>query len=124
LLIDRPEVLRSARDVDVVDARPNQRGVERLAHLLDERFTLAALLRDFLRERAVLFGLEMLERQVLELPPHLRHTEAVSERRVEVARLLGDATTLLLRQVVERPHIVETVRKLHDDDARVLGNRE
>ncbi len=68
------------------------------AHLLDQVVALRALLRDLLRERLVLVGLEMLEREVLELPPHLRHTEAVRERRVEIARLLRDAAALLLRQ--------------------------
>ena len=101
-----------------------QRVVERLAHLRDERLALAALLRDLLRERLVLVRLEMLEREVLELPPHLRHTEAVRERRVEVARLLRDAPPLLRRQVVERPHVVQPVGELDDDDARILRDRQ
>src|SRR5678816_3755786 len=66
----------------------------------------------------------MFEREVLELPAELRHTEAVRERSIEVAGLLRDAAALLGRQPVERPHVVETVGQLDDDDARVLGDRE
>ena len=83
----------------------------------------AALCRHQLRQRPVLLGLEVLERQILELPPHLRHTEAVRERRVQVPRLLRDALPLVLRQRVERPHVVQPVGQLDDDDARVLGDR-
>ncbi len=91
---------------------------------LIKRFALAALLRDFLRQRLVLVGLDVLERQVLELPTQLRHTEAVGERRVQVARLLRDADALLRRQILERPHVVQAVGELDDDDARIFGDRE
>src|SRR4051812_9842329 len=66
----------------------------------------------------------MLEGKVLELPTHLRHTEAVRERGVQIPRLLSDATALLLRQIVERAHVVEPVGQLHNDHARVLRNRQ
>ena len=41
-------------------------------------------------ERLVGLGLEVLERQVLELVLHLAHPEAVGDRRVDVEGLLGD----------------------------------
>ena len=66
----------------------------------------------------------MFERQVLELPPELRHTEAVRERRVEVARFLRDALSFFRRKPVERPHVVQAVGELDDDDAQVLGDRQ
>jgi hypothetical protein len=66
----------------------------------------------------------MFERQILELPAQLRHTEAMRERRVEVARLLRDTAPLLVGKPVERPHVVQAVGELDDDDARVLGDRE
>ncbi len=89
-----------------------------------KRFALAALLRDLLRQGLVLVGLDVLERQVLELPPQLGHTKTMGERRVEVARFLRDADALLRRQILERPHVVQAVGELDDDDARVLGDRE
>jgi hypothetical protein len=66
----------------------------------------------------------VLEREVLELPPQLRHAEAVRQRRVEVARLLRDAPALLRRQPVERSHVVQTIGELDDDDACVLRDRQ
>ncbi len=45
-------------------------------------------------------------------------------RRVEVHRLLRDAAPLLLRQIVERAHVVQAVRELDEDDADILRDRE
>ena len=44
--------------------------------------------------------------------------------RVDVARLLGDLHPALLGQVVERPHVVQPVGQLHQDDADVVDHRE
>jgi len=66
----------------------------------------------------------VLERQVLELPPDARHAEAVGERRVEVASLERDAGALVRFEMLERPHVVQAIGELDDDDARVLGDRE
>ena len=124
LLVDRPQVLRPAGDFDVGDAGVGQPLLERLAHLRDQRLALAALGRDQLRERLVRLGLEVLEGEILELPPHLRHAEAMRERRVQVARLLRDAPPLLGREPVERAHVVQAVGELDQDDARILGDRQ
>ena len=67
---------------------------------------------------------EVLEREVLQLPPHARHSEAVRQRRVQVARLLRDPLLLFLRKEIQRPHVVQPVRELDEDDSRVLGDRE
>ena len=50
--------------------------------------------------------------------------EAVGDRRVDVARLLRDLDAALLRQVVQRPHVVEPVGELHQDDADVVHHRQ
>src|SRR5204863_6601382 len=97
-----------------------QRLFERVAELRDELLTLAALLRDLARERLVLLRLEVLEGQVLELPPHLRHAEAMRERRVQSPGFDGDAAPFFVRQRIQRAHVVQPVRELDDDDARVL----
>src|SRR6185369_10766425 len=52
------------------------------------------------------------------------HTEAVRERCVEVARFLRDANALFRREPVERPHVVEPVRELDDDDAEIFRDRQ
>src|SRR4030095_14762228 len=71
LLEDRPQVLLPPRGVDFLYPGAPWRALERVAHPCDEIFALAPFLRHELRERAVVIGLEVLERQVLELPPHL-----------------------------------------------------
>src|SRR5256885_4197596 len=54
------------------------------------------------RQRPVLVRLEELEGEVFELRFHARHPEAEGERRVDLARLEGDAALLLHVKVLER----------------------
>jgi len=117
-------VLRAPDDLHVLDARALELAIQRLGELGDELLAQVALLCDELRERLVLGRLDVLEREVLELPPHLRHAEAVREGGVEVHRLLRDAPALLLGEIVERAHVVEAVRELDQDDADILRDRE
>ena len=91
---------------------------------LDQPFGRAALRVDLDAQRLVGLRLEVAERQLLELVLDLAHPEAVGDRRVDVARLLGDLDAALLGQVVERPHVVQPVGELHEDDADVVHHRE
>ena len=78
------------------------------------------------RARSASYGLrlEVLERQLLELVLDLAHPEPVGDRRVDVARLLRDLDPALLRQVVQRPHVVEPIGELDQDDADVVHHRQ
>ena len=67
---------------------------------------------------------EVGERELLELLLDALHTEAMSERRENVHRFERGDPALLLRFRVERPHIVQSVTKLYEDDANVLRHRE
>ena len=69
-------------------------------------------------------GLDVLEREILELPLDLPDAQAVRERRVDVHRLPGDALLLLRRERRERAHVVEAVAELDDHDPQVVGHRE
>ena len=75
-------------------------------------------------QRLVRGRLEVLERQLLQLVLDLAHAEPVGDRRVDVARLLRDLDPPLLRQVVQRPHVVQPVGELDEDDADVVHHRE
>src|SRR5678816_1603249 len=66
----------------------------------------------------------MLECEILELPSHARHAESMGKRSIQVPRFLRDARSLLDRQVVESPHVVQAVGELDDDDARVFCDRK
>ena len=95
-----------------------------LPQLLDHPFGGAAARLDALAQRLVGLRLEVLERQLLELVLDLAHAEAVGDRRVDVARLLRDLHPALLGQVVERPHVVEAIGELDEDDADVVDHRQ
>ena len=70
------------------------------------------------------FGIELAERQVLELLAHLVHAHAAGERRIDVERLLGDAAARLRRHVRERAHVVQAVGELDQQHAHVVGDRQ
>ena len=48
----------------------------------------------------------------------------MGERRVDLERLARLLHLLLLAEVLDRPHVVEAVRELDEDDADVLRHRE
>ena len=62
--------------------------------------------------------------ELLELVLDLAHAEAVGDRRVDVERLLRDLDPPLLGQMVERPHVVEAIGELDEDDADVVDHRQ
>src|SRR6476620_7276664 len=66
----------------------------------------------------------MLEREILELPPDPRHSEAVCERGVKVSRFLSNAAALFGRQIIERAHVVQAIGELDQDYTRILRDRE
>ena len=63
------------------------------------------------------------EREVLELPLHVLDAEAVRKRRVDVEGLLRDPLLLLLGERSDRPHVVEAVGQLDEQDTHVLRHR-
>ena len=76
------------------------------------------------RQRAVVVRLEKLEREVLELRLHARHPEPMRQRRVDLPGFERDAPLPLGVEVLERPHVVQPIGELDDDDARVLRDRQ
>ena len=70
------------------------------------------------------FGIELVERQVLELLAHLMHAHAAGERRVDVERFLGDAPARLRRHVLQRAHVVQPVGELDQQHAHIVGDRQ
>ena len=61
-----------------------------------------------------------MKRQVLELALERLDAEPVRERRVDVHRLARDALLRFGRHVLERPHVVEAVAELDEQDADVV----
>ena len=94
-LIDRPEILRTAGNLRLGEPGALQFLRERLAQALDGLLTLNLPCPHLPGQRPVVLGLEELKRQVFELGLHARHAEAVGQRRVDLAGLERDPTTLL-----------------------------
>ncbi len=123
LLADRPGPLDAPRHLGLEARRPDL--LEELApDLLDGRRRRLQPLVHRAVQGGPLVGVEETEGEVLELPLHLAHAEPVRERRVDLHRLGGDRPPLLVREMLERPHVVEPVRELDEDDPEVVGHRE
>ena len=69
-------------------------------------------------------GVEGGEGQVLELLLDLLHPQPVGEGGVDVEGLLGDASLLLQRHRRDRPHVVQPIGELDDQDPQVAGHRD
>ena len=123
-LVDRPEVLGPAGDLEPGEAGGTKLLRERNAQPLDRLLALALLGLDLARQRVIVLGLEELQGEVLELGLHAGHAEPMGQRRIDLARLERDAAPLLRIQVLERPHVVQAVGELDDDDPGVLRDRE
>ena len=68
--------------------------------------------------------MERLEGEILELPLQRVDTEAMCERRVDLERLAGFLCLLLLAEILDRPHVVEAIGELDENDADVLRHRD
>ena len=78
-----------------------------------------------LDDRVIALGLELLEGERLELVHEAVQPDSFGERRVDVHRLARDAAALFgARDEVERPHVVEAVGELDEQNADVVGHRQ
>ncbi len=98
--------------------------VRKAPGVFDVGLALVALLGDELLDLLVLARVEALEGEVLELPLDRVDPEPVGERRVDLERLARLLELLLLRHRRERPHVVEAVGELDQDDPDVRGHRD
>ena len=122
LLVDGVEVLRARGDLGG-DADLVELALEHAPGAVDVLLPLGPALVHHRLDLRVLARVERLEGEVLELPLDRVDTEAVRERRVDLERLARLLELLLLPQVLDRPHVVEPVGELDEDDAMVLGHR-
>ena len=96
LRVDRPQVLRAAVDL-ARHAVVDHLALDELLDVVDVLESLGAGLRDLGGELVVLAGVQVLEREVLELDLHPLDAEPVRERCVDLHRLGGDPLLLLGR---------------------------
>ena len=114
-----PSVERVDRNLRLVETR-----AQCLRQLVDDAFGVLPSRFNFRAKPFVRLRLEVLERQLFELVLDLAHAEAVGDRGVDVEGFLGDLDSALFREVVQRPHVMETVGELDEDDANVIHHRQ
>ncbi len=117
--------------VDVFDAAED-RAVEPLGlqprldlrlHAVHEGLQRGHLRVEPVGDLLVALRVEVLQRQILQLPLGLLHAEAVGDGGVDLHRLKGLGALLLRRLIGHGAHVVQTVGDLDEDDADVLGHR-
>ena len=109
--------------MSVGDVRLLQLALEHLRRLLHVLLAVASAFGHHGLDLRVLARVQPLEGEVLELPLDGVDAEPVRDRRVHLERLLGLLQLLLAAEVLDRPHVVQAVRELDQDDARVLRHR-
>ena len=109
------------RPVDVgLDAHLLQPLADVHEDLLEILLALGRPGRHHLLDLRVALGVQRGEGEVLELPAHLLHAQAVGERGVDVERLLRGAPLLPLRHHRERAHVVQPVGELDQQHPPVV----
>src|SRR5690606_40831319 len=101
LLPDAVEVLGPPLE-DAPDAHFLQALLQGVDDLLELLFPLLPATGDAARELSILLGMKGPERQVLHLPLHGPHAEAMGQRRVNLQRLRGHPALALHRQMPQR----------------------
>src|SRR5262249_31984187 len=120
---DRIEVLRAAGHVRG-ESLIGEARAQRLADVGDVLVALALLLLYSGRDVFELFGIDVLDREILELALERLDAEAVRERRVYVERLASDPLLRLFAHELERSHVVDAIAELDEKDADVLRHRD
>jgi hypothetical protein len=91
---------------------------------VDVALPVLTLLSDHALDLVVLPWVQGLEGEVLQLPLDRVDTETVGDRCVDVERLARLLNLLLLRHRRDRPHVVQAVGELDQDDADIRGHRD
>ena len=124
LPIDGPEMLSPAGHLELADPGALERLGQWRAQAFDHLLALITFGLHLNRQRVVVLRLEELEGEILQLRLDPRHAESVGERRVDFTRLESDAALAIGRQVLQRAHVMQAVRQLHDDDPRITRDGE
>ena len=119
LLVDRVELLRAAGHL-ATHLGFSQVGLNRGNHLPDELLALGVALRDEILDLGVQLRLQHRERKVFELGLHRLDAEPVSERRIDLERLLSLALGGVGSDEAPGARVVKSVGELDHQHADVF----
>jgi hypothetical protein len=122
LQMNRPEAFDAALDGQHRNLRLLQFRREARPQVVEQSLRRAAAALDLQPQCLVRGRLEVAKCEFLELVLDLAHPEPVRDGRIDVARLLGNADPPFLRQMMERPHVVEPVREFDQDHPDVVDH--
>ena len=88
----------------------------------DVRLALGALHADLLHQHLVALGIQIAQREVLQLRLDRVDAQAVRKRGIDIQRLPRNRLLAVRRLEAQRTHVVQAVRKLDEHDADVLAH--
>ena len=122
LAVDAVGVLHAPVDLEIGNMLLFQARFDLRLHALHKGLVLGLLGLERAGDLLVADGVEVLERQVFELPLDALHTEAVGDGRVDLHRFKRLLPLLFRCLILHGAHIVRAVGQLDEDDADVLGH--
>ena len=108
----------------VVNAALVELFADGLFDALQELLVLAALSCQTVDNLLISDRIQMLEREILEFPLDSLHAQTMRNRSIDFHRLQRFGTLFCLAHELDRPHVVQTVGQLDQDDADVLRHRD
>ena len=94
-----------------------------LVNLVDFNIGLFADLFQTTRNRLIGFGFQLFEREQLHFAHIFIHANPLRQRCIDIHRFFGDTTTFFgAFDEMQRPHIVQAIRKLDQKNADIIRN--
>ena len=123
-VVNAGDVLGAAHDVGL-DARTREFTIQNRQHVLDVAFAVDALVVEQARDLLVGVRLKNAKREVFELPLQLPHTQAIGQRRENIARQLRAFTARGGVFTFDRvTQILRVIGKLNQHHPHVLHHRQ
>ena len=91
---------------------------------INENFAFFAVFRYFFHDVVVLVPIEVAKRKVFQFPLDAPHTQAVGQRSIDVQGFFGIFLLPFRRQVPERAHVVQPVRKLDQNYPQIFSHSQ
>ena len=90
--------------------------------LLDKCLPLGTLYGNEASQTAVFLGIQIPKGEVLQLPLEFIDSKAMSQRHINFHCFLSNALLLVRAQILQRPHIVQTVCEFDKDHAQICSH--